>query len=76
MLSVDVIYDNSVLYIAAEKELGRDVLYKTKVISAMRGLSEMDNSSCILVQTPSGQKPIHAKKILIAVPQTIEKLIP
>ncbi|KAB8219422.1 hypothetical protein BDV33DRAFT_204546 [Aspergillus novoparasiticus] len=42
----------------------------------MRGLSEMDNSSYILAQTPSGQKPIHAKNILIAVSQTIENLMP
>ncbi|KAE8333271.1 hypothetical protein BDV39DRAFT_199628 [Aspergillus sergii] len=69
-------HDNSVLYRAAEKELGHDVLYKSRVISAMRGLSEMDNSSYILAQTPSGQKPIHAKNILIAVPQTIENLMP
>ncbi|OGM45217.1 hypothetical protein ABOM_005824 [Aspergillus bombycis] len=68
--------DNSVLYRAAEKELGRDVLYKSRVIGAMRKLSEIDHSSYILAQTPSGQKLIHAKKILIAVPQTIENLIP
>ncbi|KNG85486.1 hypothetical protein ANOM_005142 [Aspergillus nomiae NRRL 13137] len=88
MFSLDFIYelqhglldypmnDNSVLYRAAEKELGGDVLYKSRVIGAMRKLSEIDNSCYILVQTPSGQKLIHAKKILIAVPQTIENLIP
>ncbi|KAB8209040.1 hypothetical protein BDV34DRAFT_210400 [Aspergillus parasiticus] len=87
MFSLDVIYgiqhgflslpshDNSVSYRAAEKKLGHDMLYKSRVFSAMRGLSEMDNSSYILAQTPSGQKPIHAKNILIAVSQTIENLM-
>ncbi|KAK6837108.1 hypothetical protein RU639_001064 [Aspergillus parasiticus] len=87
MFSLDVIYgiqhgflnlpshDNGVLYRAAEKKLGHDMLYKSRVFSAMRGLSEMDNSSYILAQIPSGQKPIHAKNILIAVSQTIENLM-
>lgn len=56
--------------------MGRDVLYKSRVIRAMRRLSEMDNSSYILAQTPSEQKPIHAKEFLIAFPQTIENLMP
>ncbi|KAE8356420.1 amine oxidase, flavin-containing superfamily [Aspergillus coremiiformis] len=69
-------HNNNELYQAAEKELGSDVLYQSTVIGAQRGLNETDDSRYILAQTPSGQKFIRAKKILVTIPPTRENLVP
>ncbi|KAK3942850.1 FAD/NAD(P)-binding domain-protein [Diplogelasinospora grovesii] len=56
--------DNSSLYEKALAELGSDALIGSSVVSVRR-----DNHSVrVVVQTPSGQKLIKAKKLLITIP--------
>ncbi|KUJ18812.1 FAD/NAD(P)-binding domain-containing protein [Mollisia scopiformis] len=64
---------NSELYLKASALLGADVLYGTTTIDVARhdvGLQQ------ITVQTPTGQKLIKAKKILVTIPPTADNMKP
>ncbi|KAF7595078.1 hypothetical protein BBP40_007281 [Aspergillus hancockii] len=50
-------------------------ILKTFSLKVIRGLQD-GQLTYVLAHTPSGQKLIHAKKILVAIPQTIENLAP
>ncbi|KAL1964736.1 hypothetical protein VTN77DRAFT_6603 [Rasamsonia byssochlamydoides] len=60
------IYDNALAL------LGQDVLLQSRVISTDRSAND---SVKVVVQTPSGNKTIQAKKLLVAIPQKIDNLI-
>lgn len=62
--------DNSELYVKALAELNDDVLLGSSVISAWRDV----NCVKVLIQTPSGQKLVEAKKLLVTIPPTLENL--
>ncbi|MCJ1398938.1 hypothetical protein MMC11_002139 [Xylographa trunciseda] len=64
-------HDNSLLYEAASKYLGADVLLKSRVIALDR--SSKDHVS-VLISTPSGNKLIQAKKLLVTIPPTPNNL--
>jgi hypothetical protein len=68
-------HSNSDLYLAASKLLGSNVLYSSTAISIERSA---DNNSpyWIFVQTPTGNKFILAKQLLITIPPTLENLAP
>lgn len=63
-------HDNSELYQKAKTFLGENVLLQSQVLKTTRG-GEYNE---VLVQTPSGQKTIRAKKLVVAIPQTIDHL--
>ena len=63
--------DNSLLYEAAQKELGNSVLLNSTVLSMNRTAADYAR---ITVQTPSGVQHIRAKKIISAIPPILENL--
>jgi hypothetical protein len=65
--------DNHEVYAHARKLLGEDVLLRSHVVST----EQRDNNGIKLtVKTPGVNKIIHAKKLLIAIPQKLNNLIP
>ena len=63
--------DNSQIYINALAELKSNVLLKSSIIAAQRGLTR--NSGVQLVaNTPSGKKLIKAKQLIIAMPPVLD----
>jgi hypothetical protein len=65
--------DNHEIYAHARKLLGEDVLLRSHVVST----EQRDNNGIKLtVKTPGANKIIHAKKLLIAIPQKLNNLIP
>lgn len=63
--------DNSALYDAALSELGENALLSSHVTAMDR---DSGPDSKILVDTPSGQKLIRAKKVIIAIPPKLNNL--
>lgn len=57
--------DNSLIYEKATTELGASVLLNSSVLSMDRNAADLVK---ITVQTPSGKKLIHAKKLISAIP--------
>ncbi|KAF4545829.1 Amine oxidase [Lasiodiplodia theobromae] len=69
--------NNSEIYGLAEAELGSDVHLHSTVLNASRDVSSpTGHSTEILIQTPTGQKLIQAKKLLITIPPTLANLEP
>ena len=64
--------DNSEIYQKALKELGPDVLLRSRVIATDRS---GDDGVKILVQTPKGVKLILAKKLVITIPPKLNNLV-
>lgn len=64
---------NSELYQKAGGLLGTDVLYKSTVVDSTRG---NNGYTTLTVKTPTGEKIIKAKKILITIPPTAKNLRP
>ena len=64
--------NNSAPYVAAQRELGEDVLLSSHIKRSQRGHS--DGWNYIEVQSPSGQKLIRAKKIIVAAPPKPDNL--
>ena len=65
-------HNNSAPYVAAQRELGEDVLLSSHVKCSHRGHG--DGWNYLEVQTPSGQKLIRAKKIIVAAPPKPDNL--
>jgi hypothetical protein len=68
-------HSNSDLYLAASKLLGSNVLYVSTAISIERS-ADTKSPHRILVQTPTGNKLILAKQLLITIPPTLDNLAP
>ncbi|KAK2463062.1 hypothetical protein APHAL10511_004717 [Amanita phalloides] len=64
-------YDNSLLYQSAAALLGDNVLFNSRVLNTTRS----NNGVSVFVMTPSGQKLIKAKKLVIAIPQVPSNLV-
>lgn len=66
--------NNHAIYDRAAEILGSDVLTRSQVVATPRrgehGPVEM------IVDTPTGRKTVRAKKLLVAMPQTIRNMIP
>ncbi|KAL8690615.1 MAG: hypothetical protein Q9218_003980 [Villophora microphyllina] len=63
--------DNSLIYEAAQKELGANALLSSTVLSMNRSAADLVK---VTVQTPSGKKLIRAKKLISAIPPVIDNL--
>lgn len=68
--------DNSELYEAAGAALGENVFLNSNVIAIDRPANGTDDPTLVLIQTPSGQQLIQAKRLVIAIPQTPSNLEP
>lgn len=64
--------NNHEIYDKAAEVLGPDVLLSSEVTYTPRRTSR---GVTVLVSTPTGHKVIHAKKLLLAIPQKLEKLV-
>ncbi|KAL1984986.1 hypothetical protein VTN96DRAFT_8439 [Rasamsonia emersonii] len=84
LVSPDVVRDISIGWLTTANEanheiydkalalLGQDVLLRSRVISTDRSAND---SVKVVVDTPSGNKTIQAKKLLVAIPQKLDNLI-
>ncbi|KAF2713807.1 amine oxidase-like protein [Pleomassaria siparia CBS 279.74] len=61
---------NQEVYDKAAALLGQNVLFSTKVVMSLR----TDSGSLVLVKTPTGNKVIKAKKVLVTIPPTMANL--
>jgi hypothetical protein len=64
-------HDNSLLYQSAARLLGDNVLFNSRVLQTTR----TSNGVSVLVKTPSGQRLIKAKALVIAIPQVPSNLV-
>lgn len=67
-------HNSSELYANAAVELDGDVLYSSEVTSSVR--SEGDAGVKLIVSTPSGDKLVLAKKLLVAIPPKLDFVEP
>ena len=67
--------NNSQLYEKAGAALGAsNVFLESTVASICRPANGTDDPTLVLINTPSGQKVIRAKKLVVAIPQQIDNL--
>ena len=64
-------HDNSALYEAAQTELGSDVFLSSEVVEIDR---DGDEGIKIVIQTPSGQKPLQVQKLVVAIPPLLDNM--
>lgn len=66
-------HDNSEVYRKASALLGSDVLYRSTLVDIKRN---NNGTQLVTVQTPTGQKLIKAKKLLVTIPPILDNLGP
>lgn len=64
-------HDNSLLYQSASALLGDNVFFNSRVLQTTR----TNNGISVLITTPSGQRVIKAKTLVIAIPQVPSNLV-
>ncbi|KAJ6124594.1 hypothetical protein N7471_011911 [Penicillium samsonianum] len=67
-------HENHAVYAAMQAHLGSNVLLSSTVVAASRPAN--GSSAKLVVRTPSGNKLIVAKKLLVAMPQTPKNMNP
>ncbi|KAB8228774.1 uncharacterized protein BDW43DRAFT_315544 [Aspergillus alliaceus] len=67
-----VSHNNSELYVAAQDELGKDALLSSAIISTRR--EEEGKWVKVRVSTPSGEKLIRARRLIVAIPPKLDML--
>ncbi|EFX04929.1 amine oxidase flavin-containing superfamily [Grosmannia clavigera kw1407] len=64
-------HDNSAIFVNALAQLNPHVLLESRITAAQRSLSRND-SVLLVAQTPSGQKLIRAKQLILAMPPILD----